>query len=207
MNETKKNIFLGAGGHAKVLRDLCEKSGIHIHAIADNSLNKSKFFSDIKFLESESEIFGFPKNEIMLINAIGSIPGNTKRWEVASEMRKNNLEFLTLVHPYTFVSDLTEVLEGVQIMAGSIVQPGVKIGRDTIVNSGVIIDHDCIIEESCHIAPGSVLSGSVHVEKNTHIGTGSKIIQNIRIGENSIIAAGSTVFKDVPPNTTLIQKK
>lgn len=207
MNNKKMNIALGAGGHAKVVIELCEKVGIKIDAISHNSNKKLKNFLNIKVLNSDSEIYELDRDKISLINAIGSIPGSDNRWNISSKMRSKGFHFISLIHPNSHVSDSSIISEGAQIMAGCIIQAGVKIGKDCIINTGSIIDHDCTIEENCHIAPGSVLSGNVLVKRNAHIGTGAKIIQNITIGKNAVIAAGSVVYKDIPDNTTLIQKK
>ncbi|MBF0423950.1 MAG: sugar acetyltransferase, partial [Magnetococcales bacterium] len=60
-----------------------------------------------------------------------------------------------------------------------------------------------IIESHVHIAPGSVLSGGVHVGNSAHIGTGAVVIQGIRIGSGALVAAGATVIRDVPPDTVV----
>jgi UDP-perosamine 4-acetyltransferase len=91
--------------------------------------------------------------------------------------------------------------EGVQIMAGTVVQPGSKIGDNTILNTRSSVDHDCEIGAHVHIAPGVTLSGGVRVHDDAHIGAGAVLIQGVEVGASSLVAAGSVVIHAVPANT------
>ena len=94
--------------------------------------------------------------------------------------------------------------EGVQLMAGAVIQPNVSIGENTLINTSASIDHDCQIGAHVHIAPGTVLSGNVCVQDETHIGTSATVIQNIKIGTKCTIGAGSVVVKNISDRTLAI---
>ena len=100
-----------------------------------------------------------------------------------------------------------ELGEGVQVMAGVVIQARTSVGRDTIINTSATVDHDCVSEEDCHICPGVILSGGVTVGKKTMIGAGSTVVPGTSVGKNSIIAAGSIVYKDVPDNARFVQSR
>lgn len=104
------------------------------------------------------------------------------------------------MHPKAIIASDVDIAEGVQVMAGAVIQLSCKIRQDSIINTGALIDHDCLISDNCHIAPGATLSGSVNIDRNCHIGTSAQIINNIVVGGHFIFAAGSTVYKDVPDN-------
>ena len=203
--KNKPIIIMGAGGHAKVVANILKLSGRKVLGFVAPDLKTGSDLFGKKFLGNDTEISRHNSDEIELANGIGSLSGKDERWKLIDEMRKQGYKFSTIIHPNSLISSDVYLDEGVQIMAGVIIQPGTKIGRNSIINTGSIVDHDCKISENCHIAPGVILNGGVTVGKNTHIGTGSSVIQSITIGSNSSIAAGSVIYKDVPDNTTLIQ--
>ena len=203
----KPVIVMGTGGHAKVVTDMLKLSGVEVLGFVTPDLKICSEFCGKKVLGGDSFISQYSVNEINLVNGIGSLPGKNLRWQLADNMRKHGYSFATVIHPDAVIGSNTILGEGVQIMAGVVIQSGTNIGKDSIINTRAVIDHDCNIAENCQIAPGVVLSGGVEIGKNTHLGTGSIVTQYISIGENSVIAAGSVVYKDVLDNTTLIQTK
>jgi len=198
-------IILGAGGHAKVASEVLELSNHNFFGYITPDLDVGTKLNYGVVLGDDSIIDSYSINEIALVNGIGMLPKNNLRFNVSTMMRSKGYSFARVIHPSSILAADVLLEDGVQIMAGSIIQPGVRIGKDSIINTGVIIDHDCYIGENCHLAPGVICSGGVTIEKNVHIGTGSQIIQGVRIGENSVIAAGSVIYKDVPKNVLIKQ--
>lgn len=47
----------------------------------------------------------------------------------------------------------------------------------------------------------------IYIGKNCWLGSNVTILKGVTIGDNSIIGAGCVIFKDVPPNTTVINKQ
>jgi len=206
-SDVKPAIVLGTGGHAKVVADMLLANGITILGFTTPDPEAKSPHVGYKVLGSDEIISDFSPQEVSLVNGIGSLPGDNMRYTIAAKIRNLGYKFHTLIHPSAIISPDVSLAEGVQIMAGAVVQPGVEIGLDTIINTGSLIDHDCKIGTSCHVAPGVVCSGGVKVGNNTHIGTGTSVIQNISIGENSVIAAGSVLYRDIPSNVHFIQKR
>lgn len=200
-------ILIGAGGHAKVLINLLNLCGREVIGITDVGLKKDDIFCEYKIMGDDEVIKSYETGKIELVNAIGSVPGNSLRWQIARRFFEAGYDFAKLVHPSAIVSADVEMSQGVQVMAGCVIQPGTCIGNSSIVNTGAIIDHDCNIEMNCHLAPGVTLSGTVSVGENTHIGTGTSVIQGVKIGRNCVIASGSVIYRDVPDNTHFIQKR
>ena len=203
----KPVIVLGSGGHAKVLIEILRENETPIAGVTSLDLKRGEDFMGLKVIGTDDEVSNYNRDEILLVNGIGSIPGHTKRKELSVLMKNKGYQFSSVIHRKSIISTSTNIHDGVQLMAGSIIQPGSQIGSDTIINTGAIIDHDCFIGKDCHIGPGSMMSGGVMIGDGTHIGTGSNIIQNIKIGKNVVIAAGSSVFRDIDSDTKFIQKK
>ena len=203
---SKPVIILGTGGHAKVVTDALKLSGRKIVGFITLDMVIDSYFCDEKILGNDSEISKYLPSEIELINGVGALPDKSLRCELADKMRKQGYSFATVIHPSAVIASDVTLEEGVQIMAGTVIQAGTKIGKDSIINTGTLIDHDCKIYENCQISPGVVLSGGVIVEKNSYIGTGAKIIQYITLKEECVVAAGAIIYKDVSSKTIVRQK-
>ena len=206
-SEKRPLIILGAGGHAKVLAEILIGQGHNILGLVTPN-NRSKLaISGLSVLGDDDAISAFQPEEVLLVNGIGAIPGRNTRWKVAVRMRESGYAFANVIHPNAIIASDIKLSEGVQIMAGSVIQSGTQIGRNSIINTGVLVDHDCQINENCHLAPGVVCCGSVLIGEGCFVGAGATIIQNVTIGNNAIIAAGSIVNKNVAGGLTLIQKR
>lgn len=197
-------ILLGAGGHAKVL----------LSALSPEDLKKVKCLLSIDPNQLNYKILGIPielysldnlltlKDNSSLINALGSADDTPTHRTQQYLIHKNlGFRFLSVIHPTAYLAYEVATSEGVQIMAGAIIQPCVSIGENTIINTKASIDHDSIIGNHVHIAPGVVTCGSVKIRDSTHVGTGAIIRQGVTIGKNCFIAAGAVVTKDIPDNT------
>lgn len=199
-------LILGSGGHAKVLIEILLKEQRHIMGVITPHLYSETNYLGLPIIGNDESVFKYSSDEVLMINGIGSLPGKKRRWNLAITMRERGYQFSNVIHPNTTISSDLLLAEGVQIMAGVIIQPGSKIGQDSIINTGSHIDHDTVIGAQCHVGPGVTISGGVKIENNVHIGTGAKVIQGVTIGTGSVIAAGTTVYKDVPSGVMVRQQ-
>lgn len=195
---SKPVIILGAGGHAKVVFDILQLTGAEIIGIISPDETRGRFCFGIEVLGNDEVVATYSPEDVILANGIGHLVRKDIRKKISVKMRQQGYSFASLVHPSATIAGDVDLAEGVQIMAGAIIQPGTSVSEDSIINSGAIVDHDCKIGKNCHVAPGAVCCGNVHIGDNTFIGAGATIIQNIRIGESSVIAAGATIYKDIP---------
>jgi len=192
-------IILGAGGHAKVLIEIYRLNQQKILGIISPDLKSGSIFEGLTVLASDdSAVYKYNPDEILLLNAVGALPNNHNRWNLSNLMRKKRFKFDNVIHPSSIIASDVFLSEGVQFMAGTIIQPGCKIGQDTIINTGSLIDHGTIIGNQCHVSPGATLCGNIQIGNNVYVGTGAKVLQGIKIGDHSVIAAGTTVYKDIP---------
>ncbi len=143
----------------------------------------------------DEEILTHLPDEVELVNGIGSLPGNPLRAELFARYRALGYRFASVVSTKAMVSDYAVLEEGVQVMAGAIIQTGTQIGANSIINTGAIVDHDCHLGGDNHVAPGAVLSGGVVTGERVHIGTGAVVIQGISIGSDAVIGAGATLTR------------
>ena len=195
----KAVIMLGAGGHAKVLLDTLIDQRANVIGILDQNPRGAGLF-EIPIIGTDDDIKNYSPTAVELVNGLGSINVVGARMHIFKKFKALGYNFRSVIHPTAIVSTRAQLGEGVQIMAGAVVNAGSNIGDNAIINTSTSIDHDCQLAAHVHIAPGCVLSGGVTVGKGTHIGTGSSIIQGITIGQNVLIGAGSVVVRDIPDN-------
>lgn len=200
--------MLGGGGHAASLAEILLLQGRDIIAVVAPKITASKeLFKGIKHLKDDNSILDFAADEIELVNGIGSIPYSGLRTKIHTEFKSKLYKFATVIASTANVSAYASIAEGAQILSNATICTGSEIGFGTIVNTSASIDHDCKIEAFCHIAPGVVISGQVHVKESVHIGTGANIINDIQIGKNTIIGVGANILKTLPDSSIVYGAK
>ena len=196
-------IVLGSGGHAKVLIEalLLQRREVLGYTDPDEA---RKTVLGLSRLGDDQAILEYDPEKLRLVNGVGSIASTSSRKSLYDRFRMKGYRFQSVAHPSAAIASDARLEEGVQIMAGAVVQPGTSVGANTVINTGAVVDHDCEIGAHVHIAPGAVLSGNVRIAEGVHVGAGAIIIQGVVIGERSIIGAGTLVLKDVPSRVTLV---
>ncbi|HEY1259698.1 MAG TPA: acetyltransferase [Stellaceae bacterium] len=200
----KPVIVLGGGGHGRVLIDLLQLTARPILGICDPQLAAGAGGPmGIAVLGDDDAVLAYSRDDIELVNGIGSTKTMTLRHTVYRRFGERGFRFATLLHPSAVVARGVRLDEGAQIMAGAVLQCGASIGANSIVNTRASVDHDCTIGQTVHIAPGVTLSGNVGIGDRTHVGTAAIIIQSVRVGEDCLVPAGALVTRDVPDGTRL----
>ena len=177
-------------------------AGVPVLGIADTDPSaKGRTVLGVPVLGGDEAVLAHPPGSVDLVVGVGSVGLPRKRASLFDEFGKRGYSFASVISPSAVVGMEVELLEGAQVMAGAVIQPGTRIGRNAIVNTRASVDHDCVIGAHTHIAPGVTLSGSVHVGEGSLVGTGASVIQGIRIGRECLIGAGSVVLRDLPDGT------
>jgi sugar O-acyltransferase (sialic acid O-acetyltransferase NeuD family) len=201
----KPVIIIGAGGHAKVLIDTLKSQSVNIIGMTDTDLNKvGKTILGVPVIGDDTVVDNYNNDSVELVNGIGMVANKKTRQQIFDNFKKRGYSFASVIHHSVILASDVELSEGIQIMAGSVVQTGCKIGKNSIINSRVSIDHETIIGSHVHVAPGVTLSGEVLIGSGTLVGSGATIIQGVKVGENAIVAAGAVVVRDVPDGATVM---
>lgn len=203
---TQPLVIVGAGGHALVLLDMLQELNRTILGFCDaDPLRSGQACSGFPVLgNDETLLANYSPQQIDLVNGIGSIKDTALRGRIYTYYKVLGYRFETVIHPRAIVSRSAALAEGVQVMAGAIIQPGVVIGENSIINTGAVVDHDCVLGAHTHLAPGVTVSGGVNIGANVHVGTGATIIQGITIGQGAFVAAGAVVVADVMERETVM---
>lgn len=193
-------ILLGAGGHAKVVTSLARVVGRRIAGVCDPALAVACVteWRGVPVLGDDSALTQYAPSSYELTMGIGIVHRSQRRTERYLALRALGYQFPPLIHPAAVVDESVVMADGVQIMAGVVIQADARIGCNTIVNTGVTIDHDSDIGNHVHIAPGAVLCGGVRVGDGTFIGASATLLPLVSIGRHCLVAAGSTLARDLP---------
>lgn len=195
----KPVIIIGAGGHAKVLISTLKALERKIIGVLNaDVLSTGQTVNGIIILGNDDKVKDYATDAVELVNGIGSIAEPVKRTEIFLKFKTEGYTFARVIHPAAAIIDGLEIGEGVQIMAGAIVQTGCDISPNVIINTGAIVEHDCKIGAHVHIASGAVISGGVKIGAMSHIGTGATIVQGVKVGDNVVVGAGAVVTRNIP---------
>jgi sugar O-acyltransferase (sialic acid O-acetyltransferase NeuD family) len=199
-------VILGGGGHARVLLDtLLENGDVEIRGILDRDGQRQG-----------AEIYGIPilggdeqlprlmaAGVTHFVLGLGSAGNNEPRGRLFQESKARGLSPLSVVHRTSICSRRAHLGEGVQLLAGSIINASARLGDNVIVNTGAIVEHDCRIGDHVHVSTGATLAGTVLVGSLSHIGAGATVRQGITIGDRAVVGAGAVVVKDVEAGTVV----
>lgn len=192
-------VLLGAGGHAKVLLALARAAGLVVAGVCDPILYRENvgFWCGLPVLGGDEVLQAMSPQSHALVNALGPAAGSDARRRLYERHREKGFVFPALIHPFCWVDPSVDLADGVQVMAGAVVQPDCIIGANTTINTRASVDHDCRIEAHVHIAPGATLCGGVTVAGGAYVGAGATIIQGLRVGSEAIVGAGTTCVRSV----------
>lgn len=201
---TRPVVIVGGGGHARVLIAALQAAQRPIAGVVD--LNPSRELADrlpVPLLGDESALANHPPQDFDLVLGIGGVSSNEARQKAFHRLKGLGYHLASVVDPSATLRGAITLGEGVQILAGALLQPGVRLGDNVLINTGAQLDHDCQVASHVHVAPGAALSGDVTVAEAAHVGLGARVIQGVTIGAGSIVGAGAVVIHDVPSARTV----
>jgi sugar O-acyltransferase (sialic acid O-acetyltransferase NeuD family) len=196
-------ILVGAGGHARVLLSTLLLLSRRVLGFVDPGQTRADLLG-IPYLGDDDAVTGYDQDEVLLVNGVGSVASIANRLRAYEFFRKCGYRFASVIHPNAIIAPEIRLADGVQIMAGAILQTGSVVEENCIINTAASIDHDCVIHAHAHVAPGAVLSGNVHLGARAHIGVGAVVIQGVQIGSDAIVGAGAVVLSDVRESCTVV---
>ncbi|MGL4611619.1 MAG: acetyltransferase [Trueperaceae bacterium] len=202
---TKPVLLLGAGGHASVLLDALQQSGADIAGITDpNEKLWGQQVMGVDVLGGDEKILDIHPERILLVNALGSTKDTRVRRNLFEQWKQKGYSFASVIHPKAIVAQGVQLGEGVQLLAGAIVNPRVSLAPNVLVNTGAILEHHCKVGSHTHVAPGVRVAGNVTIGQGTHLGIGCVILHNLTIGDECIVGGGAVVIKSVKAGHTVV---
>lgn len=192
--------------------------GVVYSVLKDLDLQPLGFVDDRAGLTGD-KIFGLPilgtrdwlldnKDEITVINAIGSIQGRKK---INDFIRAHDIKSRSVIHPSAVIS--SEVTFGTDVIvgAGCVFYGKVNIGDGCYIGPSVTVSHDTEVGDWCLLSVGTVVGARVDMAQDVFVGTASTIMcpgfgetARVSVGQGSIVGAGSLVIRNVEPGTTVV---
>jgi sugar O-acyltransferase (sialic acid O-acetyltransferase NeuD family) len=195
----KKIVIWGASGHAWVVANTAEISGLfEVVGFLDdvNPTQRSTLFSGKVVLGGREALENIRQAGVVDI-ALG-FGDCDARLQMGASLRENGYSVVTILHPSSIIAPHVTIGDGTVVLAGVTIDPYCKIGKYCIINNNSVISHQSEIEDGVHICPGVNLAGNIHIGRGAWIGIGTTVIEKISIGEGSFVGAGSTVVTDIP---------
>lgn len=196
-----KQVIIGYSGHAYVVLDAAQKSGLQVLGYTEKEERIQNPF-ELEYLgfEGDENFDGWGKGYEFILG----IGDNRIREKVAQLIVGKQEKLQSVIHPSADVGLKVEIGDGTFVASGTMVNSLSKIGKTVIINTGAIVEHECEIGDFSHIAPGAVLAGNVKVGYRSFIGANTVIKEGVRVGNDVIIGAGTVVLKDVADNKKLV---
>lgn len=188
-------IFIGGGGHAKVLYDTVLAQNRVLYGYADQKPQQWLDELNIKYI-SDADLSSLVVNKPELFIAFVGLDCESlkKRITMMKDYHAKGAYFTPLIHPTAIVSKRATIPIGVQILPYAIVNSGAVIGEGAVINSGAIVEHDAVIGAGVHVAPRAVVLGGASVGECSYIGSSAVVVQNSVVPPGSFIEA-LTVYK------------
>ena len=196
--------IIGAGGHAKVVIDIVERTGTYrIVGVCDD--DASKWGTQVLGHEVLGGIDEFLLDgRSRCPRVVIGIGDNQVRRTLYHRFREVGFHVITATHPSAVLARDVVVGEGTVIMAQVAVNPGCRIGACAVINTSASVDHDCVLGECAFIGPGAHLGGDVRVGDLSLIGAGASVVPGRVVGQNVTVGAGAVVVTDVPDDITVV---
>ena len=190
-------ILLGAGGHATVLAEILQAAGATLLGLAGPQRPTHGLLAALPYLGDDGAIDHDPAT-VRLVNGLGSSADTGARAALFRRFHDAGYRFAEVRHPTAVISPSARTGEGLQALAGSLINSEARLGDDVLVNSRAVVEHHCEIGDHGHIASGAILCGDCRLGAGVHVGAGAVLKQGVRVGEGAVIAAGAVVIDDVP---------
>jgi sugar O-acyltransferase (sialic acid O-acetyltransferase NeuD family) len=202
-------IIIGAGGHAAEIDEYIQYSqkvtGIKeinvLGFIDDNPGSYSSYQFSAPYL-SKIQNHQVRKGQKYIMG----IAGLQYRRFLIEQFTNEGAEFVTFIHPTTYVSKSAMIGIGVVIGPHVNIGPNVKVGNYTLVNSRCSLGHDTIIGDYNFVSPNVCFSGFTKIGNENLFGINCCTIPSITLGSRNKIAAGMVLDQNVGDDSVIFYR-
>lgn len=183
----------GAGGHARVIRDIVELSGGVVEGFIDDD-------------ETMTEKDGLPvSHEVPYGCDMIIVIGDSRvRFELVKKYEPLNINYCSAIHPAAVVSKYAKVGKGTVVMPGAIINAFAEVGNHCVVNTSASVGHESIIGNYATVCPNSTICGQCEIGDGANICAGSIVVQCTKVGRWTIVGSGSLVRHDIGEGVVVV---
>lgn len=189
-------VIVGAGGHARVLIELCRALG-GFELVGVVAQAGPPMVMGLPMLGNELRLDALRGEGVEA--ACVAVGDNAARARIGLRLLELGFVLPGLVHPAAFVAPSALLGPGAVVMARAVLGTGARAEGLAILNTGAIAEHDVVLGEASHAGPGSVLAGHARLGAGALLGAGAAVRPGIAVGAGAVVGAGSAVVADVTP--------
>ena len=196
----KPVLVIGAGGHAKILIDIINKSDdFKLEAVIGRDEEPHEAILGIPILKGDRYLNQYLEKGINSVAiGIGGYSDNSRRREMYYQLKEQGFEIVNLIDKTAIISQFVTLGDGVVIFAGVVINPDVTIGNNVIIATGSTIDHETVIEDHVLISAGVTVGAGNILKEGALLALGCNVISRVTIGKEALVAAGAVVVNDIP---------
>ena len=206
MDEKKRLVLLGGGGHCSSVLDAAQRMGMFDEiVITDCDMVAGTEFMGSRVVGTDDALLQLFQDGIrMAFISMGSIKSTKLRKLLHRRAMDMGFDFPNIIDPSALVSEYAMLGKGIFVGKNSVINAGARVGDMAIINTGAIVEHGSSIGSFSHISVGAVVCGDSKIGNSVFVGANAAIIQGVKVGANSIVGAGSIVLKDAVPDSRII---
>ena len=204
MDEKKRLVLLGGGGHCSSVLDAAQRMGMFDEiVITDCDMVAGTEFMGSRVVGTDDALLQLFQDGIrMAFISMGSIKSTKLRKLLYRRAMDMGFDFPNIIDPSALVSEYAMLGKGIFVGKNSVINAGARVGDMAIINTGAIVEHGSSIGSFSHISVGA--GGDSKIGNSVFVGANAAIIQGVKVGANSIVGAGSIVLKDAVPDSRII---
>lgn len=194
----KKCLVVGAGGHCRALLSILQEQGDAYDIVGIVDLQPLRGKETILGVEVVGTIADLPRFKesgvTALFLALGDNAERARHYHLAKEL---GFELPNLIAPGAYLAASATIGDANLICHRCHLGPVSRIGNGNILNTGSVLEHESTVDDFCHLAPLSVISGRSHLGSQVFLGVNGTVIDKVKVCDRVIIGAGSVVVKDI----------
>ncbi len=199
-----KLYVLGAGGHAKVVADVCVCAGYQVEGFLDRDPERwGHEVLQLPVVGDEDWLIRHNAQHPERIALALGIGDNHAREAAAQRCRDASFALPCFIHPSATIAASATLGAGTVVMAGAAVNPDSTIGEGVILNTGCVVEHDNRIDNYAHLSANASTGGTVSIGARTHLGLNSTVLPNLTVGADVVLGAGGVIIRDTSDRQTL----
>jgi sugar O-acyltransferase (sialic acid O-acetyltransferase NeuD family) len=197
-------VIVGAGGHGRVVLDMCRALGRPVAGFLDDGRPTGSTIEEVPVLGDSGRLEDpdllRDHAVVLAFGIIGEDPvlANRRRRELGDRLLARGGELATVVHPSVVVSSRAEIGVGTTVSSGAVIVTGARIGRNCMVHTVAIVDHDCVVEHGAQVGPMVTLCGGSRCREDSFLGVGVSVRPGLTVGARTRVGMQAGVLTDLP---------
>lgn len=192
-------VVLGAGGHARVVLEALDSTGLKADALTDpDSSLWGASVEGVRVVGGDDKLADYPPASHAAAIGVGAARDTRRRRALHEAAVAAGYDLPPVVAASACVARSARLGPGSQVLTRAVVHPGAAIGAGAVVNTAAVVEHDCVVGDHVFVGPAAILCGGARLGAGAFVGAGAIVLPGLAIGAGALLAAGAVVRADVP---------